>query len=211
MATQTTSPGYPIRHWADQSGPPNQVVLQSDGNYSFQKVQAPSGPLTDLHRRIVVEGQKSGSTIWFDLAPLKVVTTTNDTVSVSFKTLDLTKPFVASITNAWDYLGTDQITLPSNARSLVIETDISSYAKQDSLGKKNVNVFTSSSFRVDGVKVSQTLQLLSTQASVSGRKIIDVSSQAGQAIIFRMVGTVPAASSEPISIGVGDVYITRKP
>jgi len=211
LANQTTSPGYPIRVWSDQNGSPYQVVLQSDGNYSFQKAQAPSTPVADLHRRIVVEGQRSGSTIWFDLAPLRIVTSGNDTVAIPFKTLDLTKPFVATITNAWDYLGTDQITLPANAKSLLIETDVSSYAKQDSLGSKNVNVFTSSSFRIDGIKTSQTVPLLSSQASVSGKKNIDVSSQAGQAITLRMVGAIPAASTEPVAIGVGDVYIARKP
>jgi len=210
IANQTTSPGEPINVWSDQSGSPYQVVLQSDGNYSFQKVAAPSVPTTDLHRRIVVEGQRSGSTIWFDLAPLKVVTSSNDTVAVPFKILDLTKPFVATITNAWDYLGTDQLTLPSNARSLILETDIESFAKRDSLSSNSVNSFTSSSFRVDGIKASQTLPFVSSQASTSGKTVIDVTSQAGQTITLRMVGTVPAASAEPVTIGVGDVYIARK-
>jgi hypothetical protein len=211
LANQTSSPGYPIRVWSDQTGSPYQVVLQSDGNYSFQKVAGPSVPTTDLHRRIVVEGQRSGSTIWFDLAPLKVVTSSNDTVAVPFKNLDLTKPFIATMANAWDYLGTDQITLPSNARSLILETDITSYAKKDSLSSNSVNSFTSSSFRVDGIKTSQTLPFVSSQASTSGKRVIDVTSQAGQTIILRMVGAVPAASSEPVTIGVGDVFIARKP
>jgi hypothetical protein len=158
-----------------------------------------------------VEGQRSGSTIWFDLAPLKVVTSSNDTVAVPFKNLDLTKPFIATMANAWDYLGTDQITLPSNARSLILETDITSYAKKDSLSSNSVNSFTSSSFRVDGIKTSQTLPFVSSQASTSGKRVIDVTSQAGQTIILRMVGAVPAASSEPVTIGVGDVFIARKP
>ena len=167
--------------------------------------------ITDLHRRIVLEGLKTGSTIWFDLAPLKVVTTANDTVAVPFKTLDMTKEYHASITDAWDYLGTDQITLPGNAKSLVIETDISSHARQDSTGAKSVNAFTSSSFKIDGFKGSQTIPLVSNQASTSGRKVIDVSNQAGQAITLRMVGIVPGAAAEPLVIGIGDVYITRKP
>jgi|GEM_PF-1827309 len=211
IANQTTSPGYPVRFWTDQTGSPYQVVLQSDGNYSFQKVAPPSSPTSDLHRRIVVEGQRSGSTIWFDLAPIKVVTRSNDTIMVPFKTLDLTKPFVATITNAWDYLGTDQITLPSNARSLILETDIISYAKGDSLSSSNVNSFTFSSFKVDGIKASQTLPFVSSQASISGKRIIDVSSEAGQSITLRMIGAIPAASTEPVTIGVGDVFIARKP
>jgi hypothetical protein len=164
IANQTTSPGYPVRVWTDQVGSPYQVSLQSDGNYSFQKAQALAASTADLHRRIVVESQRTRSAIWFDLAPLKVVTTANDTVVIPFKTLDMSKPFTATLTNAWDYLGSDLVTLPTNARSLIVDTDIRSQARQDSLGNTGLNVFTSSSFRFDGVKASQTVPLLSNQA-----------------------------------------------
>jgi hypothetical protein len=206
-----TIPTYPIRLWTDQSGNPHQVTLQSDGNYSLQKTQGQGASPYDLHRRIVIESQRARSTIWFDLAPLKIVTAANDTVVVPFKQLEMTKPFTATLANAWDYLGTDQITLPTNARSLILETDIRSQARQDTLDKAGTNVFTTSSFRFDGVKTSQTIPLLSNQPGVPGRKIIDVSQQAGQAIILRMIGTIPATSTEPVTIGVGDVYISRKP
>ena len=211
MQNTTTSTGYPIRVWTDQSANPYQVTLQSDGTYNLSKLEVQTPLTADLHRRIVLESQRTRSTIWFDLAPLKVVTTANDTVVVPFKTLDMTKPFTATIANAWDYLGTDQITLPSNARSLIVETDIISRARQDTLGTPGTNVFTSNSVRFDGVMASQTVPLLSNQAGVSGRKVIDVSQQAGQAITLRMVGTIPATSTEPVTIGVGDVYITRNP
>jgi hypothetical protein len=209
MADQTS--GYPVRVWTDQAGSPYQVTLQSDGTYNLSKSDAHTPLTADLHRRIVLESQRTRSTIWFDLAPLKVVTTANDTVVVPFKTLDMTKPFTATIANAWDYLGTDQISLPTNARSLIIETDIRSQARQDTLDKAGTNVFTSSSFRFDGLKASQTVPLLSNQPGVPGRRVIDVSQQAGQAITLRMVGTIPATAYEPVTIGVGDVYISRKP
>jgi hypothetical protein len=211
MQNTTTSTGYPIRVWTDQSANPYQVTLQSDGTYNLSKLEVQTPLTADLHRRIVLESQRTRSTIWFDLAPLKVVTTANDTVVVPFKTLDMTKPFTATIANAWDYLGTDQITLPTNARSLIVETDIISRARQDTLGTPGTNIFTSNSVRFDGVMASQTVPLLSNQAGVSGRKVIDVSQQAGQAITLRMVGTIPATSTEPVTIGVGDVYITRNP
>ena len=211
MQNTTTSTGAAIRVWTGQSANPYQVTLQSDGTYNLSKSQAQEPTTADFHRRIVVESQRTRSTISFDLAPLKVVTTANDTVAVPFKTLDMTKPFTATIANAWDYLGTDQITLPSNARSLILETDIRSQAHQDTLGKAGTNVFTSSSFRFDGVKASQSVPLLSNQAGLSGRKVIDVTAQAGQAITLRMIGTVPATATEPVTIGIGDVYITSKP
>ena len=211
MQNTTTSIGYPIRVWTDQSANPYQVTLQSEGAYNLSKPDVQTPLTADLHRRIVLESQRTRSTIWFDLAPLKVVTTANDTVVVPFKTLDMTKPFTATIANAWDYLGTDQITLPSNARSLIVETDIISRARQDTLGTPGTNIFTSNSVRFDGVMASQTVPLLSNQAGVSGRKVIDVSQQAGQAITLRMVGTIPATSTEPVTIGVGDVYIVRNP
>ena len=215
--TNTTlqeQPGVPydaIRAWTDQSASPYQVTLQTDGNYSLSKPQIKPAITADVHRRIVVESQRTRSTIWFDLAPLKVVTATNDTVVVPFKKLSFAKPLVATMANAWEYLGTDQITLPTNARSLILETDIQSQARQDTLNKSGTNVFTSSSFRFDGVKTSQTVPLFSNQPGLSGRKVIDVSQSAGQAITFRMVGTIPATSTEPVTIGVGDVYILRNP
>jgi hypothetical protein len=211
LQEQTGMPALPVRVWTDQSANPYQVTLQSDGTYSLAKLQPQTEITADLHRRIVLESQRTGSTIWFDLAPLKIVTTTNDTVVIPFKPLDMKKPITATIVNAWDYLGTDPITLPSNARSLIVDTDIRSQARQDTLGTPGTNIFTSNSIRFDGVKASQTVPLLSSQPGLSGRKVIDVSQQAGQAITLRMVGTVPATATEPVTIGIGDVYITRKP
>jgi len=201
------TPEYPIRVWTDQSASPYQVVLSTDGSYSLQMAQPQDGLV--LHRRIVVESVRNGSVIWFDLAPLKVVTTANDTVVLPFTKLNLSKPFAATLRNAWDYLGSDTITLPSNARSLMIETDINSYARQDTLGRKGVNIFTSSSFRIEGVMTGQTLSLLGDQQAVSGRKEVNISQQAGKQIKLRMVGNVPAATEE-LSIGVGDVFVARK-
>jgi hypothetical protein len=211
LQEQTGVPAAAIRVWTDQSANPYQVTLQTDGTYSLSKPQVRPVITSDVHRRVVLESQRTRSTISFDLAPLRVVTTTNDTVLIPFKPLDMKKPFTATIVNAWDYLGTDQITLPSNARSLIVETDIRSQARQDTLGTPGRNIFTSNSIRFDGVKASQTVPLLSNQPGLSGRKEIDVSQQAGQAITLRMVGTIPATATEPVTIGIGDVYITRKP
>jgi hypothetical protein len=211
LQEQTGTPSYPIRVWTDQSGNPFQVTLQTDGTYTLSKPQGQPVITSDVHRRIVLESQRTRSTISFDLAPLKIVTTTNDTIVIPFKPLDIKKPFTATIANAWDYLGTDPIALPTNARSLIVDTDIRSQARQDTLGTPGTNIFTSNSIRLDGVKASQTVPLLSNQPGLSGRKVIDVSKQAGQAITLRMVGTVPATATERVTIGIGDVYITRNP
>jgi len=211
LQEESGTPQYPIRVWTDQSANPYQVTLQTDGTYNLSKPQIQSQAEYDLHRRIVLESVRTGSTIWFDLGPLKVLTASGDTVLLPFKKLSFKAPLNATLTNAWNYLGTDTITLPANARSLLIDAQVSAQARQDSLGALGTNVFTTSTFRLDGIKGTQTVPLLATQPSVSGGKVIDVSGQAGQLIVLRMTGTVPATATEPVSIGVGDVYVSRKP
>jgi len=201
--------GYPIRVWTDLSASPYQVTLQSDGNYSLQMVQQPGSPT--FHRRVVIESEAKGSVIWFDLAPLKVVTTAGDTVSLPFAKVSPLKPFDATLTNAWDYLGTDTLTLPSNASSLLLETDITSFAKTDSLGPKYTNIFTSSTYQVDGLTTGKSVSLLASQPGVSGKTVVNVAQQAGKRVKLRMVGSVPAATKEVVAVGVGDVYLTQTP
>ncbi|HUI09468.1 MAG TPA: hypothetical protein VL221_04020 [Bacteroidota bacterium] len=210
LQEESGTPQYPVRVWTDQSANPYQVTLQTDGTYNLSKPQIQTQGAFDLHRRIVLESVRTGSTIWFDLGPLKVVTTSGDTVVVPFKKLSFKSPLTATLSNAWDYLGTDSIALPGNAKSLLLDAQISSQARKDSLGTSGTNVFTVSSFRVDGIKGTQTIPLLATQPSATGSKVVDVSGQAGQSIILRMTGTAPVTATEPVTIGVGDVYVTRK-
>jgi hypothetical protein len=159
----------------------------------------------------VIESESKGSVIWFDLAPLKVVTTAGDTVSLPFAKVSPLKPFDATLTNAWDYLGTDTLTLPSNASSLLLETDITSFAKTDSLGPKYTNIFTSSTYQVDGLTTGKSVSLLASQPGVSGKTVVNVAQQAGKRIKLRMGGSVPAATKEVVAVGVGDVYLTQTP
>ncbi len=211
LQEESGTPQYPIRVWTDQSANPYQVTLQTDGTYNLSKPQIQPRSTYDLHRRIVLESVRTGSTIWFDLSPIKVVTTAGDTLLLPFKKINFKSLLSPTLTNAWEYLGTDSVSLPVNAKTLIINAQVSPQVRQDSIGTSGTNVFTASSFRLDGIKGAQTVPLLATQPSVSGGKSIDVSGLAGQSIIVRMIGMVPATATEPVTIGVGDVYMTRKP
>jgi hypothetical protein len=206
--TMNTPYLQPIRTWTDQSSSPYEVKLQSEGNYNLQKVEPEVN--AEFHRRIVLQSDGTGSSVWFDLAPLKVVTATNDTVLVPFKTLDMTQPFTATMTEAWDYLGTDQVTLPANAKSLIVNTDIKSFVLPDTARSKGENVFTTHAFRIDVIKNGQAVTVSSDRDGISGTKSISVSQYAGQTISIRSVGTIPAEEVDKVTIGIGDVYTRNK-
>jgi len=115
----------------------------------------------------------------------------------------------ATFDNVWDYLGSQQYTIPTNARTLFVDVAIGAEAAPDTSGKPGPNSFTTRSFRIDAVKGTQTIQLLTDQTGTSGRKQADISTLAGQAVVIRPVGIIPSNLAQKVTVGVGDVYVEK--
>ena len=207
----TTAAGTGGRAWTDQSSNPYQVTLSSyDGNLHLQSLTAP-GSSVQLQRRLTIESESSGSFVSFELTPLKVVTANGDTTVLPFKPIDWEKPLVLSEAEAWEYLGTDNVSLPSNAKYLVFDADIQTVTREDSSGQKaSINVFSGQTFNVSIVKGAQKSQVLTERTGQSGRKVLDISSFAGQTVAIRPGGSAPSKAGGVISVAVGDIYAPKR-
>jgi hypothetical protein len=198
-----------VRLWADQSGSaPYEIKRVSDGGYQLQSI---GGTMmeTELHRRVTLESVKNGSFVSFEIGPLKVVSAAGDTTILPFKKIDYAKPLAATPENAWDYLGTDSVSIPTNARVLIVNADIQTIVREDTLANKGKNVFPTRSFRVDLEGVKGTVSALTDPQGLSGVKVINISSWAGQKVMIRPSGTAVASTGETPIVAIGDVYVRR--
>ena len=198
-----------VRLWADQAGSaPYEIKRVSDGGYQLQSV---TGTIveTELHRRVTFESVQNGSFVSFEVGPLMVVSATGDTTILPFKKINSEKPLVATAENVWDYLGTDSVTLPVNARVLIVNAELQTIVREDTLAGKGKNVFTTRSFRVDLEGAKGIFSVLSEASAISGKKVINISSWGGQKLIVRPSGTASASTGESPVVGIGDVYVRR--
>jgi hypothetical protein len=199
-----------VRLWTDQSGSsPYEIKRASDGGYQLQSIQGPMQE-TELHRRVTLESVKNGSDVSFEVGPLKILSTSGDTTILPFKKIDRSKPLIATVENVWDYLGTDSVAIPANARSLIVDADIQTTVREDTLGTKGMNVFPTRSFRIEAEGSKGSSTLLSDARGSSGTKVINVSSFSGQKVIIRPVGIATPSTGETPVVGIGDVYVLRR-
>ncbi len=206
---ELNSNAFPIRVWSEGTGSPYEVKLSSDGSYQLQSL-AEGSAVTELHRRVTLESVESGSFVSFELSPLKLVSAAGDTTELPFKPIDESQPLVASVANAWEYLGTEGVNIPSNARYLVFDAEIQSVVREDSVGHRGKNVFPTPSFRIDLQSGLQTVSVLTEQAAKSGHKIIDLTPWAGKTLTIRPVGVAVPKSKETPVLGIGDIYVQRR-
>jgi hypothetical protein len=206
---ELNSNAFPIRVWSEGTGSPYEVKLSSDGSYQLQSLGEGSA-VTELHRRVTLESVESGSFVSFELSPLKLVGAAGDTTELPFKPIDESQPLVASVANAWEYLGTESVNIPSNARYLIFDAEIQSVVREDSVGHRGKNVFPTPSFRIDLQSGSQTVSVLTEQAAKSGHKVIDLTPWAGKTLTIRPVGVAVPKSKETPVFGIGDIYVQRR-
>ncbi len=187
--------------WTDQSASPYQLNLLSDSTSIGPPPPPPGAPqgAPELHREVVLQNSTDNSILTFEINSIKVVTTTNQTVVIPFRSHDVSQTVSATLENVWDYLGTNSFTVPANCRTLIVD------AKIDATG----SAFTSKSFRVDLVQGTQATTLLTDQTGSSGLKQMDVSGYAGQQITIRPVGIIPPSQSSNVTVGIGDVYVSK--
>jgi hypothetical protein len=217
---ESGSTNAPMRMWTNfATASPYDVKLACDTVYQVEPPN-PEGLIgppgaedfgEELSRRITVESEASKSFVSYELAPIKVVTSMGDTTVLPFKTVDQRHAFSATVPSAWDYLGTAQVTLPTNARSLVLDASVETVVREDSLGTKGTNGFDASGLQVQLIgKDSKTYTVLSEAAAKGGRKVINIANWAGEAVTVRVAETVSLkAKSETPQVGIGDIYRRR--
>jgi hypothetical protein len=136
------------------------------------------------------------ATLSLELEPLKLVLATGDTTVVRFKRSSLRQPNV-TFANMWDYLGTDTLRLPANARRLVISKQFAERGPKMAQRKFYLHLLDR-----DGT----VLAVLDSSAA-SGTVSVNVAAYAGREVIVRpqvaLVGVVPSS----VEVGVGDVFV----
>jgi hypothetical protein len=117
-----------------------------------------------------------------------------------FKSHRLGAKVSATLQNVWDYLGSESITLPANARTLLVNMNTELSAS---------TAFKTKSYKIDLISGTQTIQLLLDQAGTPGLKQMNVSQYAGKQIIIRPSGIVSPSVEGQVIVGVGDVYVEK--
>jgi hypothetical protein len=207
----STAAGSSVRVWTDQSASPYEVKRSSmDGTLQLQAIIAGASSVQN-ERRVTLESESSGSFLSFELTPLTIVSSEGDTTELSFKAIDQASAITLTESQSWDYIGTDNVVLPANAKYLVFDAEIQNVTRQDSTSKKSYsNPFTNKTFTVSVVKGGQKTQVYSDNTAQSGRKTIDISAFAGQTVAIRPAGTATRKAGEVITVGVGNIYAPRK-
>jgi hypothetical protein len=200
-----------VRVWTDQSANPYEVKRSSyDGSLQLQSM-ASMGNTIQNDRRLSLESESSGSFVSYQFGPMKIVGTKGDTTELQFKPIDQSNPQTFSESQSWDYLGTDTVTLPTNAKYLVFDADIQNVTRQDSTNSKSYfNIFTGKTLTVSVVRGGKKAQVYSESVAQTGRKVIDISAFGGQTVAIRPTGTATRKAGETISVGLGDIFAPRK-
>ncbi len=199
-----------VRLWTDQSGSsPYEIKRTSDAGYQLQSVSGPT-LATELHRRVTIESPTNRSFISYEVGPLKVVTAAGDTTTLPFKAIDKSRPLAATVDDAWDYLGTDSVSFPANARYLLLNAEIQNVVREDTLGVKGAKVFLGRAFHVDVQGSRKTASAFTDVQGLSGAKVIDISSWAGQKAVIRPAGSMSIQGALQPVVGIGDIYVNRK-
>jgi hypothetical protein len=148
-------------------------------------------------RRAVVYHRNLRGTLSLEFEPMRIVTAGGDTTVVRFKPSSLRETGI-DFSNMWDYLGTGVVSLPANARRLVVSKQFALHGPSIAQRKFFLRVLS-----VDGTP----LEVLDTTSS-SGTVSLNIQRYAGRDVILRpqvVLAGIPAAA---VAIGVGDVLMT---
>jgi hypothetical protein len=195
ITQENATSGTPLYCWTDQGAFPHEVILGSSGLGGRGTGELTTAALAH-RRRAVVHHRALKATLSLELEPLKLVLATGDTTVVGFKRSSLRQPNV-TFANMWDYLGSDTLRLPANARWLVISKQFAERGPKIAQRKFYLHLLNR-----DGT----VLAVLDSSAA-SGTVSVNVAAYAGREVIVRpqvvLVGVVPSL----VEVGVGDVFI----
>lgn len=199
---ENNSSGYPVRAWTDQTAIPYEVKRSSDDAY---KVAATG---YEHHRRVVLQSIQNRSTLELEVAQPTISKTSGELVFLPFKLADITQIKSVSLENIWDYIGTEALVLPSDAKWLSVGKTIASDAFHDSSRTPEANTFASIPPYSLQVLDGRTGKLLSTLDAdgVSGTATFDVSAFAGRSVILRASLNISTSLGSNLTLGVGDIY-----
>lgn len=202
VSLENSTSGVPKNMWTEQAGPPYQVSLSSQ----FLPKLLVEGEAGSVGRRVVVQHRQTGAFIAFELADMRVILSDSNEVPIEFRPHDFREPLDLTLANVWEYLGSEAIHLPQNARRLVFNKSVFTNLPVDTVGHSTPSSFPSRQFRfrvLDG-NTGNILATLDT-SSASGTVSVSVANFAGQHIIFRPNITLTGVPLAQLSIGVGDV------
>jgi hypothetical protein len=161
----------------------------------------------EKHRMIVFQDAENYSVLSMELGSLSVITDEGKVVGLPFKAHDPTVPISLDVMNVWDYLGTEDITIPANAKWLLIKPAIESHTPEDSTEGGLVNTFTGVelNIRVNASSLSVNDTLVNKVAG-SDSVQIDISKYAGKTVSIRVILSLPKDLESKIIVGVGDIF-----
>lgn len=199
ITQESSGSGIPVYCWTDQGAFPHEIMLGSSG-LSAMKGRGTAIETMTHTRRAVVHHRTLGATLSLEVEPLKIALSTGDTTVVRFKRSSLRQPSI-TFGNMWEYLGSDTIRLPANARRLVI-------AKR--FGERGPSI-AQRKFYLHLLNRNGTPLAVLDSTATSGTVSVNVAPYAGRDVIVRpqvvLVGIVP----QSVEIGVGDVYVVPEP
>ena len=199
IAHESASSGTPTYLWTDQAASPYNIIVGSSNEFSPRRNTTVQSVNLIRKRRAVVRDRRLHATLELELAPMKVVHANGDTSTVPFKRSSIRQRGL-SLANMWDYLGSDTVNLPPDARRLVVTKRFT--ARGPSIGRKDF------SFRVlnaNGVQIG-VLDTTSTSGTVS----VDIAPYAGMRVILRPQLTLSGVNRETIEVSVGDIFVTTE-
>ena len=195
ITQEEASSGNPVYCWTDQSTSPYEIVVGSSEEFSPRR-RAVSGATNLVRkRRAVVEDRTVRGVFSVEFGQMKVVRSSGDTATIPFKQSSLRQRGI-TLSNVWDYLGSDTVNVPSNARRLVVAKQFTS--RGPSIGERK---FSLRVLNTSGVQIG----VLDT-SSTSGTISVDIAQYAGMRVILRPHLTLSGINSETVDVSVGDVY-----
>ncbi|HCV43555.1 MAG TPA: hypothetical protein DGH68_08735 [Bacteroidetes bacterium] len=199
ITQETYSSGTPIYCWTDQSTFPHKVIVGPSSALAHGKDRAAG--LTNTQgvsqkRRAVVYHRRLRATLALEFRPMKIVLANGDTTVVPFKKSSLRQRGKINYSNMWDYLGSDVIGVPPNARRLVV-------SKQFDLRGPSV---AQRKFFLRVLNASGTFVAVLDTTSTSGTVSVNIALYAGMNVTFRPSLVLSGIEPASVDVGVGDVF-----
>lgn len=191
------SPAY---MWTDQSAFPYKVVAGS-GEQSLAGHKEGVVSVEMIHKRgAVVENRQLRSTLMLEFEQMKVVRANGDTSVVPFKASALRQSGTITLMNMWDYLGSDTLHVPADARWLIVSKRFAQRGP----------VISQRKFFLHALKPDGTPLVALDTTSTSGTVVVNIEQFGGQKVMVRPQVLLEGIKNRAVTIGVGDIFLKRE-
>jgi hypothetical protein len=193
VTQESPSSGEPVYCWTDQSASPHEIMVVPHAGLQLRSSEEST---TLRHTRLAVV-RRNNSMLALEIAPAKIVLATGDTTVLSFKPSALRERDNITLSGMWDYLGSDIVQLPPNARRLVLSKHFVS--RGPSIAQRT--------FALHLLDPSgRPLAVLDTTAT-SGTVSVSIAEYAGRSVIIRPRLILSGITPTSVTVGVGDVFL----